>query len=105
MARLREDKELRERYYALRWALNLIEEETERALDNYRPMAGAHEGYGLILEELDELWDEVKLRKKDDPRLDQMRLEAVQVAAMATKFIVDVTGRPAGVGGGDPRCR
>ena len=105
MARLTEDRELRARYHTMRWALNMIEEETENRMDQHRPMAGAHEGYGLILEELDELWDEVRLRKKDDPRLDQMRLEAIQVAAMLVRFIVDVTGRPQGVQESDPACR
>lgn len=105
MARLTEDRELRARYHSMRWALSMIEEETENAMDQHRPFSGAHEGYAIILEELEELWDEVKLRKKDDPRLDQMRREAIQVAAMLVRFIVDVTGRPASVSGGDPRCR
>ena len=47
----------------------------------------AHEGYAVILEELDELWDEVKKR---EPSKDRMRAEAIQVAATAIRFIEDV---------------
>lgn len=49
----------------------------------------AHEGYGIILEELDELWDEVK-KKKSMRDVKNMRDEAVQVAAMAMKFIMSM---------------
>lgn len=48
---------------------------------------GAHEGYAVLLEELDELWDEIKCK---DRNLKNMRKEAVQVAAMAIRFIEDV---------------
>ena len=47
-----------------------------------------HEGYGVILEELDELWDEIKLQSPDRGRL---RKEAIQVAAMAVRFIKELT--------------
>ena len=30
----------------------------------HTPMASAHEGYAVILEELDETWDEIKRRKR-----------------------------------------
>jgi hypothetical protein len=48
-----------------------------------------HQGYAIILEELDELWDEIKA-KPGVRSQDRMRKEAVQVAAMALRFIVDV---------------
>jgi hypothetical protein len=61
------------------------------AVGRYGPMASAHEGYAVILEELDELKAEVwKSPKKRDMRA--MREEAVQVAAMALRFIRDVCG-------------
>jgi hypothetical protein len=42
-----------------------------------------------LLEEIDELWDEVKKSpKKRNPVA--MREEAVQVAAMALRFLIDV---------------
>ena len=47
----------------------------------------AHEGYAVLLEELDELWAEIK---KKHPDKDRMREEATQVGAMAMKFIMSM---------------
>jgi hypothetical protein len=55
----------------------------------------AHEGYAVILEELDELWAEVKGKVSPAQRL-AMRKEAIQVAAMALRFIEDVCDRKDG---------
>jgi hypothetical protein len=46
-----------------------------------------HEGWAVLREEVDELWDEVKGKHPD--RQARMRTEAVQVAAMALRFIED----------------
>ena len=57
------------------------------------PFNSAHEGYAVILEELDELkahaW-----RRQGSRNVHEMRAEAIQVAAMAVKFIqmLDATG-------------
>jgi hypothetical protein len=51
------------------------------------PMRGAHEGYGVLLEEVDELWDEVKAKRHDKGK---MRKECIQIAAMAVAFIEEV---------------
>lgn len=49
----------------------------------------AHEGYAVILEELDELKEQVwKNQTKRDSA--QMKKEAIQVAAMAIRFIHDI---------------
>ncbi len=48
-----------------------------------------HEGYAVILEELDELWEEVRKRHQDKVA---MRREAIQVAATALRCAVDVCG-------------
>ena len=62
-----------------------IEAELQRA-KKYPAFHSPHEGYGVILEELDELWDEIKANKTcTGNRL--MRYEAIQVAAMAVKFV------------------
>lgn len=61
--------------------------ELGKARAMHAPMNGPHEGYAVILEELDELWEEVRAKKQDKPR---MRKEALQVAAMALRFIEDV---------------
>ena len=44
----------------------------------------------LALEEVDELWDEVKANHPE--RTARMRAEAIQVAAMAIRFVEDVCG-------------
>lgn len=65
--------------------LEEVAAELERA-KKFKPFNSAHEGYAVLLEEVDELWDIVKMNqtKRD---LDKMRKEAVQVAAMAVKFV------------------
>jgi len=62
-----------------------IIQEYKRATEKFGSFASTHEGYAIILEELDELWDEIK---KNSDR-ETMRKEAVQVAAMGFRFIVD----------------
>lgn len=63
-------------------------EELSRARDKFpRRIINGHEGYAIIKEELDELWDEVKADNKE-----LALKEAVQVAAMAIRFIVDLEG-------------
>ncbi|SDG47981.1 hypothetical protein [Desulfosporosinus hippei] len=59
-------------------------EELQKAMKVNQLFSSPHHGYAIILEELDELWDEVKKR---EPDMKNMRAEAVQVAAMAVKFI------------------
>lgn len=67
-------------------AIQEIIQEFKRASDKFGSFASTHEGYAVILEELDELWDEIKTNS--NPRA-QMRKEAIQVAAMGFRFIVD----------------
>jgi hypothetical protein len=74
--------------------------ELERARALYAPMSGTHDGYSKILEEVDELWAEIKAFKdyKDASKrghqqyqqLLDMRGEALQIAAMAMRFVMDV---------------
>lgn len=45
-----------------------------------------HEGYAVLKEEIDELWDEIKVSKSYNANMLMVK-EAVQVAAMAIKFI------------------
>lgn len=70
--------------------LNEVGTEFQRASSIYPAFNSAHEGYAVLLEEVEELWDEVKKspKKRDIAR---MREEAVQVAAMAVRFIHDCT--------------
>lgn len=69
---------------ALDEALWLIREEVIRAACQHgaRPFASPHEGYGVILEEVDEFWDEVKA---NNPAA--ALKEVTQVGAMAAYYI------------------
>jgi hypothetical protein len=67
-----------------------IVRELRRANQTHPPFSSAHEGYAVLIEEGDELWDEIKRSKVDRVAL---RKEAVQVAAMALKFLVQVCDR------------
>ncbi len=73
---------------ANRAAFNDVREELARAM-MWPAMNSAHEGYAVLLEEVDELWDHVKVKqgKRD---IAAMRKEAIQVAAMAIRFMLDV---------------
>lgn len=64
--------------------------ELEFAREHFPPMHSEHEGYAIILEELDELWDEIKKSPKKRDK-EALRKEAIQVAAMAIKFVDDLT--------------
>lgn len=64
--------------------------ELERAMSLFPgPQHSAHEGYAVLLEEVDELWSHVKTNQRARD-LSAMRREAIQVAAMAMRFVVEV---------------
>ena len=66
-----------------------VDIELAGALQAYPPFHSAHEAYAALLEEVDELWEQVKHRPTlRNPA--QMRHEAIQVAAMAVRFVLDV---------------
>jgi hypothetical protein len=74
-------------------AVEAIEKECFRACTLYPKFHSAHEGYAVLLEEVEELWAEVKKSpKKRDPAA--MRDEAIQVAAMALRFLIDICENP-----------
>lgn len=64
------------------------------AVMDFPPMHSGHEGFAILKEEVDELWDEVRAKNdgSDQDRTARMRKEAIQVAAMALRFIHDVCG-------------
>ena len=68
---------------------DLVSEELVKARGQHGPTNSIHEGYAVILEELDEVWDEVK-KKTRDRDLNDLLKELVQVAAMAQKMAEDV---------------
>lgn len=49
-----------------------------------------HEGYAVALEEVDELWDEVKKNQRNYD-LAAQRKEAIQAAAMFIRFATELT--------------
>ena len=69
-----------------------VSDELDKALRKHPKFNGAHEGWAVIREEVDELWDEVKVRQ-EKRRRDKMRKEAIQVAAMALRFALEVCGK------------
>ncbi len=74
---------------AKKLAIEAAEKELDAAYLAFPRFNSAHEGYAVLLEEVDELKAEVwKSPKKRDR--DALRREAVQVAAMALRFLVDV---------------
>ena len=67
--------------------LGEIGDEMKDATKKFGPFASAHEGYAIMLEELDELWDAIKDKDKN---IDHIALEAKQVGAMALRFLIDI---------------
>jgi NTP pyrophosphatase (non-canonical NTP hydrolase) len=66
-----------------------VRKEVESAEEKWEPMNSAHEAYAVLLEEVDELWEHVKTNQKKRD-LEAMRTEAIQVAAMAVRFVRDI---------------
>jgi hypothetical protein len=69
-------------------AVRLALTEYSRAKVRFGAFNSPHEGYAVILEELDELWEEIKRKPTAEGKL-ALRREAVQVAAMGLRFLVD----------------
>lgn len=63
-----------------------IHDELKEAESKFGSFNSPHEGYAVILEELDEMWDEIKSKEGTH---ESIRREAIQVAAMAVRMIQD----------------
>lgn len=70
-------------------AFAFVYQEFTDACRAFGPFASPHEGYAIMLEEMDELWEEVKGNKVAGAHERQIE-EAKQVAAMAIRYIVDI---------------
>ena len=72
-------------------ALTLVACELANAQHAFPPFRSPHEGYAILLEELDELWLEIKNDKRSSvARTQRMRHEAMQIAAMSLRFMIDL---------------
>jgi hypothetical protein len=66
-----------------------VERELDRAQAKYPPMNSAHEAYAVILEEVEELWELIKIKQAQHDHA-AMYDEAVQAAAMLARFAEDI---------------
>lgn len=69
--------------------LNDVRTELTQAMAKFPAMNTAHEGYAVLLEEVDELWEQVRA-KQGMRRGENLYKEAIQVAAMAVRFAYDI---------------
>lgn len=67
----------------------LVAKELSKAKTNHRPQSSVHEGFAILLEEVDEFWDEVK-KKQSVRNPEKMLAELVQVASSAQKTAEEV---------------
>lgn len=70
-------------------AVNDLVNEYKSATNKHKAFNSAHEGWAVIMEEVDELWEEIRKKRSARDRK-RMREEAIQIAAMALRFAVDV---------------
>ncbi len=76
-----------EREVSLMRAGNAGMVEAMRAIEKHggKVFNSSHEAYAVLLEEVDELWDAIKGND-----LAHARVEAIQVCAMAIRFIAEI---------------
>ena len=66
-------------------AFEKVKAELHEATTKFPAFNSSHEGYAVLKEEVDELWDEIKANRHN-----RTREEAIQVAAMAIRFLIDL---------------
>jgi glutamyl-tRNA reductase len=64
-------------------------QEMHRSRQKFPFFTNAHEAYAVILEEVEEFWEEVR-KKQSERDIRAMREELVQIAAMAMKAAADL---------------
>ena len=67
--------------------LRLVDDELTRARLLHARLNSPHEAKAVVEEELDELWEHVKANTGRSP---EARAEAIQVAAMALRYVIDL---------------
>lgn len=68
-------------------AMHDVITELKKARAKFQPMNSPHEGWATIYEELDELFDHVRANTGRSPLA---RKEAMQVAAMGLRYMIEV---------------
>lgn len=71
-------------------AMQEVREELLIAVQKFPPMHSAHEGFAVIHEEFDELKAEI-WKNPERRDIEAMHAEAVQLAAMCVRLMVDIT--------------
>jgi hypothetical protein len=61
-----------------------IADEVERAKRHGEKFSSLHEAYAVLLEEVDEVWDICRQKRRERNEL-ELRKELIQIAAMAVK--------------------
>jgi hypothetical protein len=69
----------------------VVEAQVIWASRRHPPMHSPHEGWAVIREELDELWEHVRA---DTGRSPEARAEAMQIAAMGVRYVLDLCAEP-----------
>jgi hypothetical protein len=68
------------------WLLKRTGDELRRAVERFPAFNSPHEGWAVIHEELDEMWDHCRANTGRSP---DAHREAIQVAAMALRYVMD----------------
>lgn len=69
--------------------LDSVLAELSIAQKNYPAFHSEHEGFAVLKEEVDELWEAIRLKQSDTKRMDLIEHECIQVAAMALRLLYD----------------
>lgn len=71
--------------------LAVIDRELDKATSRFNRFNSPHEGWAVIREELDELWEHVRANTGRDR---EAMVECVQIATMALRYIYDLGDVP-----------
>lgn len=67
--------------------LDQVAVELAKAMQKHAPMPSCHHGHSVILEELEDLFDEIKANRGN---LGPAKREAIQIAAVAVRYVLDL---------------
>jgi len=74
----------------LKRIIKAVLEEYYKASCRFGSFNSAHEGFAVLKEEIDELWEAVKLKQNNPIRRLSLNEEAIQSTAMGLRFIYDI---------------